>query len=82
MQSAAYRTVLERVFGFSEPVAGGDGTVTYGCPFCGARSSKAALPHAVDCAYWHALPLFDSPVAGRLARDALHGIDGRSGRRE
>ena len=72
-----YRTALERIFGFSEPVADGDGTVAYGCPFCGARSVDPNLPHTVDCAYWHALPIFEGPVGDRLIADALRGVHGR-----
>lgn len=55
---ASSRAVFERLFGFSEPVTTGDGSLEYACAFCDARSPDGSAPHRVDCSYWSALPLF------------------------
>ena len=71
MRLATMRRVLERVYGFAEPTAIGDGIVTYECAYCGARDDDRAPQHTADCWYWQALWIFETPAARRLVEQFL-----------
>ena len=59
------RAILERLWGFAEPIAGGAGAA---CAYCTAPAAlqRPAADHEADCPYWDAAAAFDSPAARRL----------------
>ena len=59
------RAVLERLWGFAEPVAGRAGGA---CAYCTAPAAeeRSGADHEADCPYWDAAVAFDSPAARRL----------------
>ena len=58
------RAILERLYGFAEPTAGGPGVA---CAYCDAAATDGGpARREADCAYWDVRTAFDSPAAGRL----------------
>jgi hypothetical protein len=73
MTSTMIHTTLDRVFGFSAPAMGTDGQIRYVCTFCDEGAAGGPIPHAADCTYWSALPVFSAPAGRWLAERALRG---------